>query len=116
LLLAPGVDITTDNFNNRTMIFRGSNPSAYGQTKLFIDGTLVNEVVFDSYTQYLKMPIEMIKRIEVTRGPGSKTDGVNAYAGSISVITYSEEFEGFESKDKVVFNSQKKAPHKRGFL
>lgn len=103
LLLAPGVDITTDNFNNRTMIFRGSNPQAYGQTKLFIDGTLVNEVFFDSYTQYLKMPIEMIKRIEVTRGPGSKTDGVNAYAGSIQVITYAEEFEGFESKDRLVF-------------
>ena len=103
LSLAPGVDITTDNFNNRTMIFRGSNPQAYGQTKLFIDGTLVNEVFFDSYTQYLKMPIEMIKRIEVTRGPGSKTDGVNAYAGSIHVITYAEEFEAFESPDKVVF-------------
>ena len=42
LLLAPGVDISSDNFNNRTMIFRGSNPQAYGQTKLFIDGTLVN--------------------------------------------------------------------------
>ena len=102
LVLAPGVDIATDNFNNRTMIFRGSNPQAYGQTKLFIDGTLVNEVFFDSYTQYLKMPIEMIKRIEITRGPGSKSDGVNAYAGSIHVITYSEEFEGFESKDKVL--------------
>ncbi len=103
LTLAPGVDITTDNFNNRTMIFRGSNPQAYGQTKLFIDGTLVNEVFFDSYTQYLKMPIEMIKRIEITRGPGSKTDGVNAYAGSIHVITYAEAFEEFESSDKVVF-------------
>ncbi len=105
LSLAPGVDITTDNFNNRTMIFRGSNPQAYGQTKLFIDGTLVNEVFFDSYTQYLKMPIEMIKRIEVTRGPGSKTDGVNAYAGSIHVITYAEEFEGFESPERVVLKS-----------
>ena len=103
LVLAPGVDITTDNFNNRTMIFRGSNPQAYGQSKLFIDGTLVNEVFFDSYTQYLKMPVEMIKRIEITRGPGSRTDGVNAYAGSIHVITYAEEFEGFESKDKLVF-------------
>ena len=103
LSLAPGVDVATDNFNNRTMIFRGSNPQAYGQSKLFIDGTLVNEVFFDSYTQYLKMPIEMIKRIEITRGPGSKTDGVNAYAGSIHVITYAEEFEGFESKERVIF-------------
>ena len=41
------------------------------------------------------MPIEMIKRIEVVRGPGSQLDGVNAYAGSIHVITYAEEIEGF---------------------
>lgn len=103
--LVPGVDMASDNFYNKTPIFRGSNPRAYGQSKLFIDGTLVNEVFFDSYTQYLSMPIEMIKRIEVTRGPGSKTDGVNAYAGSINIITYSEEFEGFESKDKIVLKS-----------
>lgn len=101
--LVPGVDITTDDFNNQTPIFRGSNPIAYGQTKLFIDGVLVNNLFFDSFSEYLGMPIEMIKRVEVVRGPGSKTEGFNAYAGSINVITYAEDFEGFESKDKVVF-------------
>lgn len=49
------------------------------------------------------MPLEMIKRIEVIRGPGSKVDGINAYAGSINVVTYAEDFEGFESNDKLVF-------------
>ncbi|MBE0514351.1 MAG: TonB-dependent receptor plug domain-containing protein [Sulfurimonas sp.] len=103
LFLVPGVDMATDNFNNQTPIFRGSNSSAYGQSKLFIDGVLVNNVFFDAYSEYLSFPIEMIKRIEVTRGPGSKTDGFNAYAGSINVITYAESFEGFESSDKLVF-------------
>ncbi|WP_428739963.1 TonB-dependent receptor plug domain-containing protein, partial [Sulfurimonas sp.] len=103
LQLVPGVDMATDNFNNQTPIFRGSNPQAYGQTKLFIDDVLVNNVFFDSYSEYLGMPIEMIKRIEVTRGPGSKTNGVNAYAGSINIITYAEDFKDFESNDKVVF-------------
>jgi len=101
--LVPGVDIATDNFNNQASIFRGSNPQAYGQTKLFIDDVLVNNLFFDSYSEYLVMPIEMIKRIEVVRGPGSKTNGVNAYAGSINIITYAEDFKGFESKDKIVF-------------
>lgn len=101
--LVPGVDMATDNSNTQTPIFRGSNPFASGQSKLFIDGTLVNNVFFDAYSEYLSFPIEMIKRIEVVRGPGSKTDGVNAYAGSINVITYSEDFEGFESTDKLVF-------------
>ena len=100
--LVPGVDMATDNFNNQTPIFRGSNPLAYGQSKLLIDGTLVNNVFFDAYSEYLTMPVDMIKRIEVVRGPGSKTDGINAYAGSINVITYAEAFEGFEAKDKFV--------------
>lgn len=103
LLLVPGVDMATDNFNNQTPIFRGSNPVAYGQTKLFIDGVSVNNLFFDAYSEYLSFPIEMIKRIEVVRGPGSKIDGFNAYAGSINVITYAEDFKGFESNDKLVF-------------
>ncbi|MDA3907730.1 MAG: TonB-dependent receptor plug domain-containing protein, partial [Sulfurimonas sp.] len=103
LILVPGVDMATDNFNNQTPVFRGSNPLAYGQSKLFIDNVLVNSVFFDAYFEYLSFPIEMIKRIEVTRGPGSKTDGVNAYAGSIHVITYAEDFKNFENNDKLVF-------------
>ncbi|WP_457748913.1 TonB-dependent receptor [Sulfurimonas sp.] len=103
LTLVPGVDMATDNFNNQTPIFRGSNPFAYGQSKLLIDGVLVNNLFFDAYSEYLSMPIEMIKRIEVIRGPGSKVEGINAYAGSINVVTYAEDFKGFESNDKVVF-------------
>ena len=103
LELVPGIDMATDTFNNQTPIARGSNSLAYGQTKLFIDGVLVNNLFFDSYSEYLGLPIEMIKRVEVIRGPGSKVNGFNAYAGSINVITYAEDFKGFESKDKMVF-------------
>jgi outer membrane receptor protein involved in Fe transport len=105
LLLVPGVDMTTDNVNTQTPIFRGSNTLAYGQTKLFIDDVLVNNLFFDAYSEYLGMPIEMIKRIEVVRGPGSKTNGVNAYAGSIKIITYAEDFKDFESGDRFVFKT-----------
>lgn len=100
--LVPGVDMATDNVNTQTPIFRGSNPLASGQSKLFIDGVLMNNVFFDAYSEYLSFPIEMIKRIEVVRGPGSKTDGFNAYAGSINVVTYAENFDGFHSNDKLV--------------
>jgi len=103
LTLVPGIDMATDNLNIQTPIFRGSNPFAYGQSKLLIDGVVVNNLFMDAYSEYLSMPIEMIKRIEVIRGPGSKVDGINAYAGSINVITYAEDFKGFESNDKLVF-------------
>ena len=101
LELVPGVDISTNNMDNKRAIFRGSNPFAYGQSKLFIDGVEVNNLFFDSYGSFLSMPIEMIKRIEVTRGPGSMSDGVNAYAGSIRVITYAENISD-KSSGKVV--------------
>jgi iron complex outermembrane receptor protein len=103
LTLVPGVDIATDNINMQTPVFRGSNPFAYGQSKLLIDGVLVNNLFFDGYSEYLTMPIEMIKRIEVIRGPGSKVDGINAYAGSINVVTYAEDADDFLANNKVVF-------------
>ncbi len=91
LQLIPGVDFATDLSDAKTPIFRGSNPFAYGQVKLLIDGMLANDTFTDGFIGYLYMPIEIIKRIEVVRGPGSRTDGINAYAGSIQVITYSED-------------------------
>jgi len=91
LLLFPSVSITTDNINNQTPIFRGSNPFAYGQTKLFIDGVLVNDRTFDGFSPYLSMPIEMIKRIEVVRGPGGFEVDEGGYAGSIRVVTFAED-------------------------
>ena len=91
LELIPGVDFATDLTDAQTPIFRGSNPFAFGQVKLLIDGMLANDLFTDGFLTYLYMPIEMIKRIEVVRGPGSRTDGINAYAGSIQVITYAED-------------------------
>ncbi len=91
LMLFPGVDVSTDNLRNQTLIFRGSNPFAYGQSKLLIDGISVNDRMFDSYTVYLEMPIEIIKRIEVVRGAGAFADGMNGYAGTINVVTYAED-------------------------
>ena len=91
LELIPGVDMSTDLSDIKTPIFRGSNPVAFGQVKLLIDGMLANDTFIDGFANYLYMPVEVIKRIEVIRGPGSRTDGINAYAGSIHVITYAEE-------------------------
>lgn len=91
LELIPGVDMSTDLSDIKTPIFRGSNPFAFGQVKLLIDGMLANDTFIDGFASYLYMPVEVIKRIEVVRGPGSRTDGINAYAGSIHVITYAEE-------------------------
>ncbi len=51
---------------------------------------LANDTFLDSFASYLQMPIALIKRIEIIRGPGSRTDGINAYAGTVNIITYAE--------------------------
>lgn len=88
LKLVPGIDIATNTMNNRTPIFRGSNPTAYGQSTLMIDGIVLNDSLFSNFNAYLDMPIELIDRIEVVRGSGSFIEGVNGYAGTINVITH----------------------------
>lgn len=91
LTLAAGVNIASDNLSLFNPVFRGSNPVAYGQSKLIVDGVEVNDLFFDGYTAYLTMPIDMIKRIEIVRGPGSYSNGHWGYAGSIVVTTYKGE-------------------------
>lgn len=91
LMLLPGVDMMANTNNNRTPVVRGSNPLSYGQTKLAIDGVVVNDRSADTYTGYLDFPIELIQRIEVVRGSGSFIEGVNGYSGTINVITYAKD-------------------------
>lgn len=91
LSLVAGVNISTDNVSLFNPIIRGSNSTAYGQSKLIIDGIEVNDLNFDGYTAYLSMPIDLIKRIEVVRGPGGYSDGHWGYAGSIVITTYKKE-------------------------
>ncbi|MDP3466337.1 MAG: TonB-dependent receptor plug domain-containing protein [Sulfuricurvum sp.] len=91
LTLVAGVNISSDNLSLFNPVFRGSNPTAFGQSKLIVDGIEVNDLFFDGYTAYLAMPIDMIKRIEIVRGSGSYSDGHSGYAGSIVVTTYKGE-------------------------
>ena len=102
LTLVPGVDVSVGMAGVKNPIFRGSNPFAMGQSKLIIDGVVVNDQMFGAYNQYLEMPIDIIERIEVVRGPGSLLSSVNAYAGSIHVITKANKDDGLE-KDNNIF-------------
>lgn len=90
LSLMPGLDIFTNEMNDKEAVMRGSNPYAFGQTKLFVDGVLVNNILYDSYKEYMSLPVELIKRIEVVRGPGAEISVFNPYAGAIRVVTYAE--------------------------
>ena len=94
LSLVPGVDLSIGTVGSTTPIFRGSNPFAMGQSKLVIDGVVVNEKMSGGYVHFLDMPVAMIQRIEIVRGPGSLLSYVNGYAGSIHVITKANRDDG----------------------
>jgi outer membrane receptor for ferrienterochelin and colicin len=104
LELLPGVDLAVGMAGVRNPIFRGSNPFAYGQSKLIIDGSVVNDQLFGGYNQYLDLPVNLIHRIEVVRGPGSLLSHINGYSGSIHVVTKINR-DDLENTDNEVFAS-----------
>jgi len=87
LKLVPGVDISVGMMGVTYPVFRGSNSYSMGQSQLYINGIAVNDAIFNAYYQYLDMPVDIIERIEVVRGPGSLLAHEHAYGGSINVIT-----------------------------
>lgn len=89
LKLVPGVDISVGKMGVTYPVFRGSNPYSIGQSQLYIDGVALSDTIYNSYFQYLEMPVNLIERIEVVRGPGSLLAHEHAYGGSINVITRS---------------------------
>lgn len=99
--LIPGVDLNVGMAGVKNPIFRGSNPYAFGQSRLIIDGMVVNDQIFGGYNQYLEMPVDIIHRIEVVRGPGSMLNHVNGYAGSIHVITKANRDDEVAQQDEV---------------
>lgn len=100
IALIPGVDINIGMAGVKNPIFRGSNPYAFGQSRLIIDGIVVNDQIFGGYTQFLDMPVDLIHRIEVVRGPGSMLHHVNGFTGSIHVITKSNRDDGEATRDQ----------------
>ena len=98
--LIPGVDLNVGMAGVKNPIFRGSNPYAFGQSRLIIDGMVVNDQIFGGYNQFLEMPIDIIHRIEVVRGPGSMLNHVNGYAGSIHVITKANRDDEVDQQDE----------------
>jgi len=109
--LIPGVDLNVGMAGIKNPIFRGSNPYAFGQSRLIIDGMEVNDQIFGGYNQLLDLPVDIIHRIEVVRGPGSMLTHVNGFAGSIHVITKANRDDGQEVVDNVfaVLGSDKQA-------
>jgi iron complex outermembrane receptor protein len=62
----------------------------FDQVLILIDGIKLNDSQTGHHNMNIPIPLEMVERIEVVKGPGARIYGPNAFAGVISIITKSD--------------------------
>lgn len=83
----PGIHVRANQFGNRPLIqFRGANGT---QTLLMVNGIPMKDLLWGFGIFWKGLPVSIIDRVEIIRGPGSALFGADASAGVINVITKS---------------------------
>ncbi len=92
LRLAPGVQVAAIGQNKWSVSIRGFNTRFANKLLVLVDGRAIYSPVFSGvFWEYNDIPLEIIERIEVIRGPGGAIWGANAVNGVINIITRSAE-------------------------
>jgi len=86
LNLVPGFNITKDD-DYTSFLSRGLF-GFEGRTFIMLNGMQLSDLYFGSYIIGNDIPIHLIKRIEIIRGPGSVIYGGTAELAVINIITY----------------------------
>lgn len=86
LRLVPGFDFAVDVEGVVGIGIRG-NWSNEGKVLMLLDGQEMNEILFASNQLGNRIPVDLIKRIEIIRGPGSAIYGGYAEYGVINIVT-----------------------------
>lgn len=84
-----GVHIDTRSFAHvqADVSIRGGS---FDQVLLLVDGIKLNDAQTGHHNMNIPVPLEMVERIEVIKGPGARIYGPNAFAGVINLITKSD--------------------------
>lgn len=97
LSILPGVETSVSQFGIKKVIVRGfDNPDnfTFDKTRLVIDGVPIETAFLSNTSTYLELPVDVIERIELLRGPASAFYGSGAFNGVINVITRHRERDG----------------------
>jgi outer membrane receptor for ferrienterochelin and colicins len=91
LKTVPGVTITESFYGLTSVSIRGIKDTHYNnRTLLLVNGNAIRNVVTGTYWLEV-VPVNVIERIEIIRGPGSVLYGTGAFSGVINIITKSDQ-------------------------
>ena len=83
-----GIDVRRQGVNGMQsdLYIRGGS---FDQTLLLIDGVKVEDPQTGHHTLNMALPLEVIERIEIIKGPAARVFGQNAFTGAINIVTKS---------------------------
>ena len=80
-----------------TYSFRGIHTDKNPQVLVLVNGTPITQAWLSDRGVNFSLPVELIQRIEIIRGPGSAVYGADAFAGVVDIVTKSgSDYKGVE--------------------
>ena len=116
LSFVPGIEISSNNSGQKLVIVRGvGRILGSSKIKILLDGVALNSTLQAASLPIL-LPLQLVDRIEMIRGPGSAIYGEFASVGVLNIITRKNEqqfFQAVSNESRYIVGGQYHAGSKR---